>query len=172
VNRDPGKRYYVSRPGEFSFIPGVVDSVRSLQKGGFKVFIVSNQSGIARGVVKREALREITQHMLRGFDAAGAKVEGVFYCEHDDADGCACRKPKSGLYETAVQGMGVNRALSFSIGDSERDIEAGKRFGCQSLLVLSGKSKTADVQKFKTQPDQIFTNMGDAAEWILGQSTS
>jgi len=171
INRNPGEGTYVKRPDEFVLNSGVVEAVRDLLGHGFEVFVVSNQSGIARGLVQPVDLDAITERMLQSFKKGHAPLSGVFYCKHDDADKCHCRKPKSGLYEDASKGRSIDRTKSFSIGDSERDIEAGKRYGCRSLLVLSGKSKSTDVTKFCTAPEGVFEDLPEAVHWIINQSS-
>ena len=172
INADPGVEYYVKRLSDFALLPGVTQAVRSLKQGGFKVFVVSNQSGIRRGAVEPQALRKITARMRSEFKKAGASLDCVEYCVHDDEDKCDCRKPKEGLYRNAVKGMALDKSRSFCVGDTERDIESGKRFGIASLLVLSGKSKSQDVGKFQTKPDAVFKDLKGAAAWILKKNAS
>lgn len=172
INEDPGEAYYVRNWEAFKFQPGVAEAIKRLNDAGYRVYVVSNQSGIARGEVRWEELGRITLKMNAELEKKGARVDGVFYCPHDDRDACACRKPKPGLFLQAAEKGGIDLAASFNVGDSERDIEAGKAAGIPSILVLCGKTKAAHVGSFKVLPDKVKINLSDAVQWILDPARS
>jgi len=153
---------------EFHFFPGVPEAVRRLKEAGFRVFVVSNQAGVGKGLMKREDLEDINRRMLSAFEKAGAKIDGAWYCVHDPKEGCRCRKPGTGLFEQAAEGRNLDRGECFTVGDSLRDIESGARFGGRTVLVLSGKHEAADAARFPVTPDYLAGDLVDAVSWILG----
>jgi len=172
VNACPGAKYYVKTWEDFEFLPGVMDAISDLNKARYKVFVLSNQSGVARGAMSFENLETITRNMQAELLNNGAYVDGVYYCTHDDPDGCACRKPKAGLFLEAARGADIDLAASYNIGDSERDIAAGNAMGIPGIIVLSGKTKAADVPKFTAKPVAVQNNLLEAVEWILSLKKS
>ncbi|MBU4477937.1 MAG: D-glycero-beta-D-manno-heptose 1,7-bisphosphate 7-phosphatase [Candidatus Omnitrophica bacterium] len=161
---------YVTAWPEFEFLPNVLEAIKRLSELGFKVVVVSNQAGVAKGYYTAETLARITAQMLETVRAAGGRIFSVHYCTHRDEDDCICRKPKTGLFKQALAGISVNLKETFFVGDNERDIEAGKKMGCRTILVLSGITKTkADVYNFKHRPDFIADDLWDAVERIIAK---
>ena len=111
-------------------LPGVVDALRLLQAHGFLRMVVTNQPDVVRGRVTRDAVEAIHRHLL-----ATLPLDAILVCYHDDADACACRKPRPGLLCDAAGAYGVDLARSFLVGDRWRDIEAGHAAGCTTFLV-------------------------------------
>ena len=173
VNAAPGvEQYYVHKWSEFQFLPGAPEAIAKLSQSGWRVVIVSNQSGVARKAMSEADLDDITRRMLEGLQKKNARVDGVFYCRHDDADACACRKPKPGLFHEAARQLGVDFAKSYNVGDSERDIAAGNAAGVPGILVLCGKSKASDAARFAAKPVYVSADLSEAVEWILNQKKS
>ncbi len=167
LNRDPGKEYYVRKWERFEFVPRTAEALKALAGAGYRLYVVSNQSGVARGEVPQAELDRITANMKKTLGDSGAGLDGVFYCPHDDPDRCACRKPKTGLFLEASRDGAIDLKRSYNIGDSERDIEAGRTLGLVSILVLSGKSKAEDVKGFRTKPDHVAADLYEASQWII-----
>jgi len=166
INRDR-EDDYVRHPEQLEVLPAALQGIKKLTDAGCRISIVSNQAGIAKGLYTSPMLDRITTKMLQAIEVAGGKIASVHYCPHQTADDCACRKPKTGLLEQAVPAH-VDRSAVYLVGDSERDVTAGKRFGCRTILVLSGKTKTAaEVQAFVSQPDFVAADLRDAAERII-----
>lgn len=173
LNRDPARTYYVRGPEEFRWVPGVFGPLRELTRAGAALVVVSNQAGIARGLVTPEALSAVTDRMFSELAAEGVTLAGVFYCTHAPEAGCGCRKPKPGLFEAADRALQLGAPLRFMIGDTERDMAAGRAAGCRTVLVLSGKTRSAaQAAKFKTRPDHTALNLKKAVQWILAQKRS
>lgn len=173
LNRDPGKAYYVRKPSQFRWIPGALAALERLTAAGATLAVVSNQAGVGRGLVKPAELEAITWKIFRDSAAAGVKIAGVFYCTHAPEDLCGCRKPAAGLFKAADRALKTGPAGRFMIGDTERDIAAGRAARCRTVLVLSGKTRTAaDVKKFKVQPDRTVRNLNEAVTWILSPKRS
>ena len=134
VNRSPGTGY-VEQWADFHLLPGFVAALRTALRHGFDGIIVTNQSGIARGIMTRGTVEEIHANLralLR--DKHGIDVLDVFFCPHDTGD-CDCRKPKPGMFLTAALRYDIDLAASWMVGDMERDIEAGHAAGCRTILV-------------------------------------
>ena len=136
---------YCSRPEQFELLPGAGEGVKRLNNAGFKVILITNQSGIARGYFSEEMLGHIHEKMKVDLVAYGAHIDGIYYCPHHPDDNCNCRKPKPNLIIRAVKEHDVDLSQSYIIGDSAIDIEAGKAVGCVTIL-LAHKGKSIEQQ--------------------------
>jgi D-glycero-D-manno-heptose 1,7-bisphosphate phosphatase len=150
-----GKPYPPSSIGELRLLPGVVDAVRLLRSAGFIVVVVTNQPDIARGTTAREVIDDINRSICDAIEPHDVRV-----CPHDDVDGCACRKPEPGLLTAAAETHRISLENSFMVGDRWRDIEAGRRAGCTTILIGDGYSERA------VTADRQFSSLLDAARWI------
>lgn len=172
INQDPmaantGKEYITDWP-EFRFLPGVLGAFKKLTENGYKIIIISNQAGVGRGIYTKEKLDEITGNMLKEIESAGGKVHSVQYCIHRKEDNCDCRKPNTGLFRKAADGLNVDFTKAYFIGDSKRDVEAGKKIGSRTVLVLSGKTKDkSEVADWGARPDLIVKDLNKAVEGII-----
>jgi D-glycero-D-manno-heptose 1,7-bisphosphate phosphatase len=169
INRYPGDTRYVTSWKEFRFLPYAKKGIATLHKNKFKIFIISNQAGIGKGIFRKRDLDLITKNMLRDIKEAGGKIDGVYYCTHRKEKNCSCRKPKTGLLYKAKKDYPINLKKSFFIGDTIRDIKTAKKAGCSSILLLSGKEKMSNQKNWETQPDLLFKNLLEAANFILKQ---
>ncbi|MCG2711864.1 MAG: D-glycero-beta-D-manno-heptose 1,7-bisphosphate 7-phosphatase [Candidatus Omnitrophica bacterium] len=166
INRD--RSDYVRSWTEFDFLPNVFTALRRLTELGYKIIIISNQAGIAKGLYTEASLAEMTEKMLERIRRNSASIHAVHYCNHRDEDNCSCRKPKTGLFKQALLGKSVDLKETFYIGDSQRDIETGLNLGCKTILVLSGQTKTEqDVANFKFRPDFVAVDLLDAVESVI-----
>jgi histidinol-phosphate phosphatase family protein len=140
INKNPAPSDYVKNWDEFEFLPEIFDSIKLLNDNGFKVVVITNQAGVAKGKMTLETLNEIHTRMGNELKKMGARIDAIYFCPHRSEDGCACRKPKPGMLLNAARDMGfdVNRAVF--IGDDERDIEAGKAAGCKTIKVVPNGS--------------------------------
>ncbi len=166
INKYPGDTKYVTSLKEFRFLPGAKKAIALLAKSGFKIFVISNQGGVNKGLFSADALAEITRKMLSDIEEAGGKVDGVYYCIHRQDENCSCRKPKAGLIHTAMTASPLDMKDSFFVGDTIRDIATAKSAGCKSILVFSGKEKAANSDKWEVRPDFTFDNLYKAAKFI------
>ena len=169
INACPGAAYYVRSWPDFRFLPGVPEALKALTAAGFKLFVLSNQSGIARGEIFRADLEDITRRMSTSLSAFGVRFDGVYYCVHDDPDNCECRKPKPGLFLDAAREHSIDMKASWNIGDSPRDIEAGNVAGVRGVLVLSGKTGAEEAAKLTVKTAAVKNDLKEAVEWILSQ---
>ena len=154
-----GIPYPPSGPAELEVLPGVVDACIALRTAGFLLIVVTNQPDVARGTQQRNVVESIN-HMVR----AQVPLDDIRVCYHDEPDGCTCRKPRPGLLLQAARDWQIDLASSFMVGDRWKDIEAGRRAGCTTILVDYGY---AEVQQ--SVPDRYVYSLAEAADWILNQ---
>jgi D-glycero-D-manno-heptose 1,7-bisphosphate phosphatase len=156
VVRD-GKPYPPASLAELEIIPEAHDAVRRLRDAGFALFVVSNQPDVARGTQQREVVEALNAALARALP-----LDGFFICYHDDAAGCACRKPQPGLILDAAREHGVDLRASFAVGDRWRDIEAAARAGVRSVFVDYGYA-----ERRPHAPDAVVDSFSAAATWIV-----
>lgn len=164
--RFPGKGKYVTRFSQLRLVPRAAEAVALLTRAGYELHVVSNQGCVSRGMISRAKLDELTRRMLRLIRASGGRIRKVHYCPHQSADGCDCKKPKTRLFERAVRGRRVDRRRTFVVGDSAEDILAGRKLGCRTVLVLSGRNKRRDVRSLPAKPDFVKKDLWETARWL------
>jgi len=146
INKDTG---YVSKIQDFEFLPNVFESLRILQSNGFKLFIVTNQSGIGRGYYSLDEFNKLNEHMLEIFKKEKIIIEKVYFCPHSPEENCICRKPNILFLKQAEKDYSINLRESWMIGDKLKDIEMGETAGCRTLLIDSKYNKEDNLKKFK-----------------------
>jgi D-glycero-D-manno-heptose 1,7-bisphosphate phosphatase len=129
---------FIKTPEEWIPIPGSVAAVARLYKNGYTVVVASNQSGIARHLLSLDTLAAIHGRMKREVEAAGGKIDSIFFCPHGPKEGCDCRKPKPGLFRQIAERYGVRLEGIPMIGDSERDLQAARAVRGRPILVKTG----------------------------------
>ncbi|OCC15033.1 D-glycero-D-manno-heptose 1,7-bisphosphate phosphatase [Dissulfuribacter thermophilus] len=168
---------YLSDLRDITWIKGAKESIKALNEAGYQVVIVTNQSGIARGLLDESLLQRVHQAINDDLRHLGAHIDAFYYCPHHPDIGspqykkiCSCRKPEPGLIYQASQDMDIDLERSFLIGDNLRDIEAGLRAGLTPILVLTGKGKDFK-ERILTVPTyksiKIFPSIVEATRWIL-----
>lgn len=167
INEFPGVGEYVTRWEDFRFLPNTKKAIALLTSAGFEINVVSNQGCVSRGMISLEELQAMTSRMLKEIEEGHGRIGGVFYCIHQTADHCECKKPKTALFHEAARGRTIDFSSSFFIGDSEEDVEAGENIGCKTLLVLSGRTDEKDVARFLVKPQFVKRDLLEAAQWIL-----
>lgn len=172
INEYPGDYKYVTSWQEFRFLPGVKDALKRLNDADYRIFIVSNQAGVAKGIFSQGKLDEITENMLKEIRESGVQIEMVLYCTHREEDNCNCRKPKTGLIDTVKNklknsGLDLTLSESYFIGDTIRDMETGRTAGLKTILIFSGKEKAENRNSWLTPPDLVAKDLVEAVELIL-----
>lgn len=175
LNHDPG---YISKPESFVLLPGAIEALRLLNRAGYLVVVVTNQSGIARGYFTEEGLLAIHQKLRREVGAGGAQVDAIYHCPHHPTAGdgpltraCFCRKPAPGMIYRAALDLEIDVGRSFMVGDGTGDVEAGRRAGCRTVLVLTGRgceTSRAIARDGGVSPDRTVEALLDAAQLIAG----
>lgn len=169
---------YLDRLERLVFYPYSVDAVRLLNQAGFVVVVVTNQSGIARGIVEERFVHEAHAHISARLAAGGARVDGYYYCPHHP-DGaraeyrltCDCRKPAPGLLHRAAKDLGLDLPRSFAVGDRWQDVEAGTAVGARGVLVRTGHGRRTEASpRPGVTPAAVVDNLIEAVTWILRQS--
>jgi len=156
----PKEDEYVTRWEEMKILPGVPEAVAQLNRLGFQVFIVTNQRSIAKGLIKRAELESLHRRLCEYLAQEGARIDGVYYCPHELEPPCGCRKPEPGMLFEAARAHSIDLASSWMIGDSEKDIEAGRRAGCRTVRVIADKRST------NSSADVVASSLLDASHRI------
>jgi histidinol-phosphate phosphatase family protein len=146
LNRRPDRARYVTSAEEFTWLPGALEALRVLNQAGYRVLVVTNQAGIARGEMTAADLEEVHARMRSEAAEAGGEVERVYHCPHGWDEGCECRKPAPGMLFQAQRDFDLDLTRTPFIGDDERDREAAEAAGCPSILV-SERMRLLDVAR-------------------------
>jgi len=161
-------------PDQFRLLPDVAKAIRTLNELGFKVVVVSNQPGIAKGKMTEELFEKVRSRMKKELAKEGAHLDAEYYClHHPDAVkeeykvNCECRKPKPGLFLKASSELGIDPSRSFSVGDSLMDIKAGKAAGYKTILIGSMKCDLCKLMdQENARPDFIVGSLINAVDII------
>lgn len=138
LNHKPPAAHYVRNWDEFQWLPGAKDALRLFKQADYRVVVVTNQAGIARGAMTDRDLADIHQRMVSDVAEAGGRIDRIYHCPHGWDDGCQCRKPRPGMLLDAQRDLDLDLSRTVFIGDDERDQMAAEAAGCQSLLVKPG----------------------------------
>ncbi|WP_028841328.1 D-glycero-alpha-D-manno-heptose-1,7-bisphosphate 7-phosphatase [Thermodesulfobacterium hveragerdense] len=167
INEEMG---YINDPSRVRLLPGVSEGLKLLQDKGFKLIVVTNQSGPARGYFPEDLVFEVNQLIARRLAKKGVKLDDFFVCLHGPNEGCICRKPNPGLVLQALEKYPIELEKSYFIGDKIVDVETGKRLGIKTILVLTGYGKGElkyVAPKKGIYPDWVAKNLKEAAEIII-----
>jgi D-glycero-D-manno-heptose 1,7-bisphosphate phosphatase len=136
---------FLRTPDQLRLLEGSAQAIRELNEGGWPVFVITNQSGIARGLLTERDLALVHTKLLADLKAHGASIDAIYYCPHHADYGeppyrqdCDCRKPKTGMLDRAAKEFQIDLKQSFVVGDRMFDIQAGNAVGARSILVLTG----------------------------------
>ncbi len=165
INRDSDD--YIKSTDEWQPIPGSLAAIASLYKAGYRVFVFTNQSGVARGYFSEEVLAQIHQKMVVAVEALGGKIEKIFYCPHGPNDNCDCRKPKPGMLRQLELYLNDTLENAIVVGDSMRDIDAGIAVKAEPFLVSSGKSLQMSISELTEKKIKVFDNLLTVSEFLL-----
>ncbi|HTA24103.1 MAG TPA: HAD family hydrolase [Terriglobales bacterium] len=157
----PTEEEYITRWEEMQILPGVVEAITLLNRAGFHVVVVSNQRCVAKGLLTVCELDSLHQRLRNELGALGAKIDEIYYCPHEEQPPCSCRKPEPGMLFTAASEHQIDLNSSWMIGDSEKDVKAGRRAGCRTARILRPRV-TADGNA-----DVIAPSLLDAVHQIL-----
>jgi D-glycero-D-manno-heptose 1,7-bisphosphate phosphatase len=164
---------YVKSPEEWQPMPQALEAIARLNHAGWHVVVVSNQSGLGRGLFDVATLNAMHAKMNKLLAAAGGRVDAVFYCPHSPEEQCACRKPLPGLFEQIGERFGIDLKGVPCVGDSLRDLQAGQAVGCAPHLVLTGKGEQFRQRALPaTFPadTRVHNDLSAFVDWLLGVS--
>ena len=135
VNKKAPKACYIESSEEFKWLPQAKEAIRKLKENNYRIILITNQPGIARGNLTEQALQEIHNKMQNELKEINSELDKIYYCPHNWEDGCDCRKPKPGMLYQAQKELSLDLTKCILIGDDDRDIEAGKETGCKTIKV-------------------------------------
>ncbi len=159
---------FIKSPDEWQPIEGSLEAIALLNLAGFKVIIVTNQSGVAKKLLDENMLANIHSKMIQLVNNKGGDIEAIYYCPHGADSDCECRKPKPGMLETFAKDFDVTLSTITVIGDSLRDLQAAEAVGAEPILVKTGKGQITLLNN----PDLnflVFENLYDAAKHIISR---
>ena len=165
IVRDCG---YLSDPDGLEFLPGAANGLRSLHQQGSRLVVISNQSGVGRGLFPLERLHEMNARLEEMVQMIGARIERIYFCPHRPEENCRCRKPQTELLERAAMELGFDPTQSVVIGDKGSDVEFGRRAGALTLLI---GNRSAPDQLPPVSPDYLVEDLCAAAA-MLGELKS
>lgn len=173
ITQDPP--HYAHRIDQLKLIPKSAEAIKLLNEDGFKVVVVSNQSGVARGYYKERDVHIFNGVMKKELEERGAHIDAVYYCPHYPEANveayrlvCDCRKPEPGMLKRAEKDLNLDLKLSFLVGDKIIDIVAGYRAGCRTILVLTGhgNDEVKKNEKMNIKPNYIAKDLYGATQII------
>ena len=139
INEDSAE--FIKSVAEWRPIPGSLEAIAELTRAGYRTIVVTNQSGIARGLLTEDTLRDIHERMRSEVRAAGGDLAAVLYCPPHPDDGCDCRKPRTALLRRAEQELGIALVGAPFIGDRKSDVEAAEAVGARAILNVQGPGR-------------------------------
>ena len=145
---------FIKSPEEWIPIDGSLEAIGRLSQAGYEVVILTNQSGVGRGLISPDMLSQIHVRMLDYVQQYGGKIQIILFCPHHPDDDCDCRKPKAGLYQELIERLNVNLVNSYSVGDSLRDLLAAKTAGATPVLVKTGNGRKT-LKEIKKDPELV-----------------
>jgi D-glycero-D-manno-heptose 1,7-bisphosphate phosphatase len=152
--------------------PFAAAAIKRLNKADLPVIVVTNQSGISRGIFPESLVAQIHARITEELSAGGARIDGFYYCAHTRQDDCACRKPLPGLLEQAAREHGLRLDRSFVVGDRYADVELAQGVGGRGVLVLTGYGRgeyELHRQEWPRQPEAVVEDLSAAVDAILGE---
>lgn len=164
--------HYLASPAQVRLIPGSADAIASLNRAGWPVVVVTNQSGVARGLFTTDGVHAVHEHLSEQLAGYGAKIEAYYFCPHyPTADvpayrvDCSCRKPKPGMLLQAAEELGLDLTQSWMIGDKVSDLAAGAAAGASTILVRTGHgaaTNVATLDRTALNLELVASNLADA----------
>lgn len=171
INVDKG---YIDHPSHVDLLPNSAAAIKKLNEADFKVVVVSNQSGVARGYLGEDMLQAIDKTLQKKLLSNQAHYDAIYYCPHHPEGSvypynkeCECRKPEPGMLLEAAGQYDLDMKKCFMVGDKKSDLQAGKQAGCKTILVLTGYGDETKDHLNGFNPDYIAKDLMEAADWIL-----
>lgn len=165
INHDSER--FIKSPAEWRAIPGSPEAIARLNQAGYRVVVATNQSGIGRGLFDMETLNAIHAKMHQTVQAAGGRIDAIFYCPHAADAKCDCRKPKPGMLNQIAACFNADLTGVIAVGDSLRDLEAAASAGASPVLVLTGKGEDTYANETLPEGTQIFDDLAQVVNHVL-----
>ena len=160
---------YIKSPDEWVPIPGSLEAIARLHRHGFRIYVATNQAGIARGILTEADLDAIHEKMLSAVKSAGGHISGIQYCPHHPDEHCPCRKPAPGMLFQIQRTAGVSIKGRPYVGDSLADIRAAEAAGCEPVLVLTGNGE--DTARLQHHASAVFDDLHAFADHMIEASS-
>ena len=167
---------YVRSLADWRPIPGSIEAIAALSQAGYTIAVATNQSGLSRGYFGLDELEMIHATLCRQVEELGGLIAGIFYCPHLPDAGCQCRKPATGLLVAMENELGLSPRGAIFIGDSLKDLQAARAYGCRPLLVKTGKGAetlrallSAEVPLADAASIPVYDDLAAAARELLRQ---
>jgi D-glycero-D-manno-heptose 1,7-bisphosphate phosphatase len=157
-------RHYLNDPAGLEFLPGAAEGLRSMYMQGYRLLVITNQSGIGRGRISLQAMQQMNHRLMDMVADAGARLERIYFCPHRPDDHCDCRKPEPKLLLAAATELGFAAERSVVIGDKPSDIEFGAAVGATTMLVVA----TAHGGHEAARADYVVQDLVQAAQLLQG----
>ena len=167
------ERGYLSDPADLELLPGVPGALQALRSAGFALVVISNQSGVGRGLFPLSRVYEAMARLRRLLREHHVELDAIYFCPHRPGDGCDCRKPAPGLLERAAEDLLLDLTRSTMVGDKLIDPETGKRAGGHGVLLRTGYGRDEERRLIEPAapraPDHVADDLAEAVRWILAQ---
>ena len=164
INEDSEE--FIKSPSEWKPLPGAMGAISRANQLGFQVVVVSNQSGLGRGLFSIEALNQIHNRMLSEVIRHGGSISAIFFCPHLPDEACRCRKPKTGLFESIEKRLCTKLDQAFFVGDRLSDMKAAQKIGALPMLVKTGHGQKT-LEELKNRAGvQVFRDLSHAVDWL------
>lgn len=163
INSDEG-HYYIYKPGDFKFNPGVIEGMKRLKEAGFLLIIITNQGGIAKGIYTREETEKVHAHMCAELGKHGVTIDKIYYCpHHESVKTCVCRKPSPYMVNQAIEEFHIDRSQSYFIGDSFKDVKCAEEAGVKPLKINKNQDITPEINRIlKVKKQGINMNLDES----------
>lgn len=166
INRDSPD--FIRKPSDWQPLDGSLAAIARLHAAGWMVVVVTNQSGVGRGLFSLDELGRIHARMVEAVREAGGELAAIFFCPHHPAEGCECRKPRPGLFSQVERQLNTSLADAPAIGDSVRDIEAARAAGASPILVRSGNGAASEEEVLRRWPGTpVYPDLAAAVDVLL-----
>ena len=170
LNYDPG---YLKIAADLKLLAGVGPALARLKRAGARLVVVTNQSGVGRGIITLKDLETIHARLQGLLEQEQAALDAIYFCPHHPNDGCHCRKPNVGMVERAVSELQLDLRRSYMIGDHARDIQLARRVGAKAILMTNGPMDLQALDRLEAEqamPDTVANSMAEAVDWILNDA--
>lgn len=168
INEDSDE--YIKSVDEWIPIPGSLEAIAQLSQADFKVFVITNQSGLGRGLFSQANLDAMHDKLHTLLKHSGGHIEGIYYCPHIPEDHCSCRKPETGLLQQLAKEHALDLTQVPFVGDSKRDIDCANQFGCRGVLVKTGKGETTLEKNPELNQEPVFESLAHFVSEITKHS--
>lgn len=170
INEDSNE--YIKSPEEFIPVPGSLEAIARLNHAGYRVAVISNQSGIARKYFNTATLQSIHEKLRSLLADIGGHIDTILYCPHKPDDQCDCRKPKTGLFDELKNRLHIRFDNTIAVGDSLRDLQAAKAVGAKPVLVKTGKGLRTLQNDPVPKNIPVYDNLAEVVNDLLAKETN